>query len=138
MLDSLHEKFNVLDQQEPASEEELRQLTARFPQVPQEYLELVSEATEIEMEWDARQYLRLWGPSGCVEMDESYDIGARIEGALPVGDNGGGGALLYMEGKDGPGLYKVGFGDLDREDAVWVAPSLRKLLTEGEGVDSLR
>lgn len=138
MLDSIHEKFNVLDHQGAASEKELQQLTASFPHTPADYLELANEATEIEMQWDGTQYLRLWGPSGCLEMDEAYGIGNRIQGALPIGDNGGGGALLYMEGNNGWGLYKVSFGDLDREDAVWVASSLRKLLFEGEGIASLR
>ena len=119
-----------------ASERELDDLVARYPHIPPEYVELVSDATEIELEWQGRQYLRVWNPEGCIDMDAGYGFSERIEGAIPVGDNGGGRALVYLEGERGWGLYLVGYGAIDRSEAKWVAASLSNLLGTGEGIES--
>ncbi len=121
-----------------ASEREIERLVARYPHIPPEYVELVSDATEIELEWQGRQYLRVWDPEGCSEMDEGYGFSELIEGAIPVGDNGGGGALVYLEGDRGWGLYLVDDGVIDRSEAKWVAASLSNLLGKGEGIESCR
>ncbi len=54
-----------------------------------------------------------------------------------ISRNIGGRVLLYFEGKDGSGLYRVGYGDLDPEDAVWVATDLQELLATGTGMHNL-
>ncbi|MGP3781155.1 hypothetical protein ACTWKC_12095 [Bacillus sp. 4A_MP3] len=54
-------------------------------------------------------------------MNESYEIQDYIPNSLAVGDDEGGNALIYFEGAEGFGLYIVGFGDLDPEEAVKVA-----------------
>lgn len=49
----------------------------------------------------------------------------------------GGGALIYLQGKDGFGIYYNSFGNLDMEDAVKIAPSLTELLVNNVGVKIL-
>ena len=70
-------------------------------------------------------------------MDEGYDISKRIAGAIPVGDDGGGKVIFYMNGQDGFGLYHVGYGDLDAEDAVFMASGLSDLLEQAAGINTL-
>lgn len=137
MLEELNPRFRVVSKQRPASASEISELQGQFADVPAEYLELIREATEIELEWDDALHLRVWSPAGCIEMDEAYDISKRISGAIPVGDDGGGRVLMYMSGQVGPGLYTSGYGDLTRDDAKWIAGGLRELLTSGVGVEHL-
>ena len=54
---------------------------------------------------------------------------------LAIGDDEGGKVIFYAEGKEGFGLYLVGFGNLDLDDAVYIAPSLEALLIEGIGAE---
>ena len=137
-LSQIHKHFSLLQHRGRANSGEIDRLVARYPHIPQEYVELVGDATEIEIGWRGGQYLRVWGPEGCAEMDEGYGFSERIEGAIPVGDNGGGGALVYLEGTRGWGLYLVGYGDIERSAARWIAASLSDLLGKGEGIDSCR
>jgi hypothetical protein len=67
-------------------------------------------------------------------MNEAHHISQRIHGAIPIGDDGGDRVVLYLDGDNGFGLYRVGFGSLDREDAKWIAPSLIAVLSQSEGV----
>ena len=69
-------------------------------------------------------------------MDHAYGISKRIAGAIPIGDDGGGKVIFYMNGKKGFGLYHVGYGDLDAEDATFAAPNLSALFELGAGVDT--
>jgi hypothetical protein len=108
----------------------------KFGSVPDEFLEMVREATEIEIQHDNGTYLHFWGPSACIELDEAYEISKRIKGAFPIGDDGGGRVIFYMDGKHGFGIYLVGFGDLDADDAIWVAASLSDLLTGAKGIET--
>lgn len=135
MLEALDERFSILQSQPPAAQSEIDEFTSRFPDAPGEYVELVKEATEIELGWGARKYLRIWGPGGCVEMDEGYDVSLRLPGAIPVGDNGGGDMLVYLKGDSGAGLYLVNYGDIDTASARFVSPTLSALLTQGFGIE---
>ena len=134
-LSQIHKHFSLLQYQGPANSHEIDQLVAKYPHIPQEYVELVGDATEIELGWHGRQYLRVWGPEGCCDTDEGYGFSKYIEGAIPVGDNGGCDALVYMEGTRGWGLYLVDYGFIERSEAKWIAASLSDLLGKGEGVD---
>lgn len=136
MLNSLHSSFRVLAGAPAADPSQIATLQQHFGTVPAEYLETVGEATEIEIQHGGGQYIRIWGPGGCVEMDEGYSIRQRIPDAFPIGDDGGGRVIFYQEGKSGPGLYHVGYGDLDREDAVFIASSLTDFLTKSVGIES--
>ena len=134
---NLHSNFKVLASRPGADAPSLASAIREFPGLPSEYADLVQEATELELQWLNETYLRIWGPSGCLEMDRAYEISSRIKGAIPIGDNGGGDAIAYMSGQDGWGLYAVAFNDVDREDARWIAPSLTALLVEGRGIEAL-
>ena len=136
MLSSLDGSFTILASQPAASIAQVLRLKGRYPSIPDEYLTLVGEATEIELRHQGGQYLRIWGPDGCIEMGDGYDISKRIAGAIPIGDDGGGKVIFYMNGSTGFGLYHVGFGDLDAEDAIFAAPSLRALLEQSVGIES--
>lgn len=138
MLDEISRKneFKILAKQPNAMPEHVQQLKDYFVNCPQEYIDLVCEATEIEMEHVEGQYVRIWGPLGCIEMDEGYHIRQNIPSAFPIGDDGGGQVIFFAEGKYGHGLYHVGYGNLDLEDAIWIAPDLHSFLLNAEGVDS--
>jgi hypothetical protein len=138
LLDKISSRFSIDAQEAPANEEEIKSLVEFSPiNVPFDYLDIVSEATEVEIYVAGEKYIRIWSPTGCVEMNESYEIQDYIPDSLAVGDDEGGNALIYFEGKDGFGLYIVGFGDLDAEEAVKVAPSLNDLLINDTGIEKI-
>jgi hypothetical protein len=128
--------FKLLASGAPAGATQVAKLQEYFGAVPTDYLEIVRQATEIELQHTGGQYIRIWGPMGAIEMDEAYSIRQRLPGALPIGDGGGGHVLFYQEGQQGFGLYHVGYGDLDRGDAIWIAPSLSDFLTKCVGIES--
>ncbi len=134
MLNSLDASFRVLGRAPAADAAQIATLKQHFGTIPAEYLETVAEATEIELQHSGGQYIRIWGPGGCIEMDDGYGIRQRIPGAFPIGDDGGGHVIFYQEGKRGVGLYHVGYGNLDGDDAVFVAPSLTSFLTTAVGI----
>ena len=136
MLTDLHQSFTVLASESKADSDAVGRLNERFPLVPNEYTVLAEEVTELELQHVNGQYLRIWGPDGCIDQDEGYEISQQISGAIPIGDDGGGQVIFYMEGHHGFGLYHVGYGDLDAEDAIWVARSLKELLCDAKGVES--
>ena len=136
MLASLDKTLKVLASQPPASKSQVSMLQRTYPSVPDEYLKLVKEATEIELQHQGGQYVRIWGPDGCIEMDSGYNISKRIAGAIPIGDDGGGKVIFYMNGDKGFGFYHVGYGDLDAEDAVFAAPSLSAFLEHAVGLNA--
>ncbi len=136
MMEEIDSSFELLAKDSPATNEQVGTLTTYFGSVPKEYVDLVFEATEIELQHRNGQYVRIWGPVACVEMDEGYGIRNRIPGATPIGDDGGCRVIFYANGKQGHGLYCVGYGNLDLDDAIWIAPSLVDLLGNATGVDS--
>ena len=136
MLSKIHLSYKLLAKGLPASQEQINAAVTHFGSLPQEYVDLVREATEIEVQQQNRQYIRIWGPLGCIEMDEGYGIRQRIPDAIPVGDDGGGHILFYAHGGQGYGLYHVGYGTLDRNDAIWIAATLYDLLTDAKGIES--
>jgi hypothetical protein len=136
MLNFNHSSLQLLASDPPASATEVALLQEYFGAVPTDYLDVVSEATEIELQHACGQYIRIWGPTGCIEMDEGYGIRQRIPGAVPIGDDGGGQVIFYQKGKQGFGLYHVGYGNLDGGDAIWIAPTLTDFLTKCVGIES--
>lgn len=135
-LSQLHRHFNLMQYRRRATSGEIDQLVARYPHIPAEYLELSGDATELELQWQGDKYIRVWEPGGCTDMDEGYGFSKYIEGAIPVGDNGGCDALVYMEGGRGWGLYLVSYSSIERSEAKWIAASLSHLLMKGEGIES--
>ena len=136
MLSKLHSSFTILATESPASSNEIAQLKVRFPEFPSEFVTLVEQATELELQHKDGQYIRIWGPEGCIDQDEGYEISRQMPGAVPIGDDGGGRVIVYLKGAQGFGLYFAGYGDLDSEDATWVSSTLEELLCEEKGVRS--
>jgi hypothetical protein len=134
----LHEvgpEYRVLAAGSAASPEDILDATRHFGSLPAGYIDLVKKVTELELEHAGGQYIRIWGPAGCVEMDEAYDIRRRMPGTVPVGDDGGR-VIFYGEGPCGIGLYYVGWGVLDTNESVWIANDLRSLLLHAEGLSN--
>jgi hypothetical protein len=74
MLRMIGNSYNILSNGPPATANEIDALIAHFRGVPQEYLDLVTEATELELQHNCGQYIRIWGPASCIEMNEGYGI----------------------------------------------------------------
>ena len=123
MIESLHRDIIVLSQQPGATQEELAALARRFPAVPDTLLELMLDATEIELSYRDR-YLRLYGPRGCTEMDDAYGISEALPNAITIGDNGGCKAIVLLANA----VYRVGYGALELDELKPVANSVHELL----------
>ena len=136
MLNTINTSYKRLANALPASQDQINAAVMHFGSLPQEYVDLVREATEIEVQHQNGQYIRIWGPLGCIEMDEGYGIRQRIPNAIPIGDDGGGHVLFYAHGGRGDGLYHVGYANLDRDDAIWIAATLDDLLTSAKGIEA--
>lgn len=70
-------------------------------------------------------------------MNEAYKVQKYLTNSLAIGDDEGGGALIYLHGKDGLGIHYLRFGDLDIEEAMKIAPSLAELLVNNIGANTL-
>jgi hypothetical protein len=136
VLEQLNPMFRVLASRPAATAEQLSEVELHFGHIPPDYRLLVGEGTELELQHHDGQYIRIWGPLGSKEMDEGYGIKARITDAFPIGDDGGGRVIFYQDGARGPGLHHVGYGNLDSEDAIWIALDPPSLLGECSGIDS--
>ncbi|MGY5954942.1 SMI1/KNR4 family protein [Kosakonia sp. BK9b] len=135
----LHRLYRLVEHDAPDNAEAIYSLKALFSDspVPDEYLCFISQMTEAEILVNNAVYLRVWGAAGCAEMNEAYLIQHYMPRALAIGDNEEGEVIFYAPGKNGFGLYKVGFGNLDMADAQFIAPSLVALLIEGAGAENL-
>lgn len=135
-MDGIDSSFKLLANAPSATKEHVDILLNHFGTTPKEYIELVLKATEVELQHRNGQYIRIWGPQACVDMDEGYGIRRQIPSAIPIGDDGGCHVIFYATGKQGNGLYHVGYGNLDLDDAIWIAPSLVDLIGKATGIDS--
>jgi hypothetical protein len=129
----IHPRTRILARKGPAEEADLLAAQKRFGPLPDEYVAIVREVTELELEFENGRYFRVWGPSGCVEMDEGYAIAAQVPGAIPIGDDGGCQFVYYGQGNKGWGLYCMDYGDIDPDEGVWIAASLEGLLADQDG-----
>jgi hypothetical protein len=126
MIELLHPEIRVLSRQRAATESQIAVLKERHPELPEALAELMREATEIELSYRGR-YMRLYGPTGCIEIDDAYGIARQIPSAIVVGDNGGEALILIRER-----LYRVGYGALAPDELKYVADSIRQLLILAE------
>lgn len=138
-ISTLHEDFKLDVKKTGSSEENIKRMKSFFigKDIPEEYINFISEVSEAEILVQGDAYIRIWGAEGCIEMNESYHIQKYIPEAIAIGDDEGGQAIFYANGKSGYGIYKVGFGNLDIDDAVFISNSLYDLLVKGEGADNL-
>lgn len=104
-------------------------------EVPKEYTRLVKGTRGLEINIGCKVYVRIWDESWCVQMNEAYTIQEYVEGGLAIGDNEGGDCLIYLNGREGRGLYLMDYGNQGEEDAVYISKSLKGFLQKGEGVE---
>lgn len=107
-------------------------------EIPEDFLEIIREQTEIEINVDGKKYIRIWGADGCIEMNEAYNIQENIPNSLAIADDEGGNALIYATGEKGFGLYVIAFNDLDVDELQYVASSLGDLLIKNIGIDVIK
>ncbi|UYW16671.1 SMI1/KNR4 family protein [Vibrio parahaemolyticus] len=138
IMENLALNFRLDAHENAASEDEINDLK-NFSSitVPEEYLCIVRKMTEVEILVRGEKYIRIWSPSGCIEMNEAYEIQDCIPNSLAIGDNEEGAALILMQGKKGPGLYLSDFSDLDIDDAKYISASLEDFLTKGVGIEEI-
>ena len=136
---NLHEKFTLASWKPVLDHRGLEQLIKNYFHIaiPDEYLTLVTLISDVELKMmGSTEYIRIWGAEGCNELNAAYHVQDYIPQALAIGDDEGGKVIFYADGKEGFGLYLVGFGNLELDDAVYIAPSLKALLIDGIGVGS--
>ncbi|OCQ51759.1 SMI1 / KNR4 family protein [Photorhabdus australis subsp. thailandensis] len=135
---NLNSKYR-LDAYKPASKcDDINEFKKHFYgfTIPDDYVSFISQLTEAEILVLGDSYIRIWGAIGCIEMNSEYNIQRYIKNSMAIGDDEGGKVIFYANGKNGFGLYKVGFGNLDIEDAEYIAPSLTEFLINGDGAEN--
>ena len=139
VFSGMSKRLGVVAYRAASSEEHVAAMISCFHtiSIPAEYIELIREASEIELFIDGHDYFRIWGANGVLEMNLAYRIQDYLPGALAIGDDGGGSTLFYASAAYGVGLFRTGLGDLDMSDAVYIASSLTALLKGGEGLEKL-
>lgn len=103
--------------------------------VPNEYIKIIKEKTEIEILVDNEKYIRIWGANGCVEMNTAYFIQKYIPDSLAIGDDECGNAVLYAYGYKGFGVYIVPLNDLEIDEMVFISTSLEDFFVNEKGID---
>lgn len=94
-------------------------------EVPKDFIEIIREATEIEINVDQSKYIRIWGADGCIEMNEAYAIQESIPNSIAIGDKGF-------------GLYIIAFNDLDVDELKYVSESISSLLINNVGIEVIK
>lgn len=141
ILDSLNKIYTIELKDRPATLEEISQLQ-KFSHInlPFDYINFLKQATNVELSTLNGLIIRIWGitgTSGVIELNEAYHVQQYIPNSLVIGDDGGDMALLFLDNRDGVGLYLAEFGDLDVESAVKLAPTLSDFLVNNVGVENL-
>ncbi|WP_455919807.1 SMI1/KNR4 family protein [Priestia megaterium] len=138
ILDNISSMYTIDAKKSPSKEEEIKALQDFSTiDVPTEFIEIIQLASDIEINVSDQMYIRIWGASGGIEMNEAYEVQKYLPNSIAIGDDEGGGALIYLQGKDGFGIYYTRFADFDIEEAVKIAPSLTELLVNNVGVNTL-
>lgn len=142
ILNNLNEQYELVSSEPASSEEEIQQLIEFSKiKVPEEYLTILRQQTEhtiLVKNCKYERYLYINSATACLDMNQSHEIQKWIPGSLGFGDDGGGTVLFYATGSNGFGVYAVGFGNLDIEDAIYLSESLESLLVYANGIDNVR
>ena len=103
--------------------------------VPEEFIQIIKQKTELEIQVDDKKYIRIWGANGCIEMNAAYSIQKYIPNSLAIGDDECCNVMLYASGHEGFGVYMVSLSDLDVDKMVFIANSLEDFFVKGKGLD---
>ena len=136
IIDKISDSYRIDAFEFPSYEEEIKKLRDFSEiEIPQDYLDIISNRTEIEISVRGEKYIRIWGAVGCIDMNEAYHIQDYIPCSLAIGDDEGGNALIYATGEKEFGLYIIAFNDLDEEEMLYVADSIGDLLLYNNGIE---
>ncbi|MCP1122584.1 SMI1/KNR4 family protein [Bacillus sp. 3103sda1] len=139
ILNNLSSKYRIDASKSASNEEDIKNLIEFSKiEIPEDFLEIIGELTEIEINVDEEKYIRIWGAEGCIEMNESYAIQESIPNSLAIADDEGGNALIYATGEKGFGLYVIAFNDLDVDELKYVSDSISDLLINDTGIDVIK
>lgn len=139
ILKSLSNNYRIDANKLASNDEEIKSLIEFSEiEIPEDFLEIIREKTEIEINVDGKKYMRIWGANGCIEMNEAYNIQENVPDSLAIADDEGGNALIYATGEKGFGLYVIAFNDLDVDELQYVASSLGDLLIKNIGIDVIK
>lgn len=134
----INQKYQVYAYGEASTESTIQKLKDfSVVAIPEEYCEIIREK-EIEIcikDEDGYVGLSIWGADRCLEWNPGHFVQKYIPNGIAIGDNGGGDMLLYANGKKGFGLYLADFGNLDKDELIYVSKSLKDLLLKGIGID---
>jgi hypothetical protein len=136
ILSKISNKFSIDVKCPAATIDEVNYLRKFSPiSLPDEYSDIVLEATEIEVKVNDIMYIRIWSPLGCIEMNKAYQIQDYLPKSLAIGDDEGGAALVYIEIDDELGLYLCRYDEIDINSVKKIAPSLNDFLINNIGVE---
>ena len=105
--------------------------------LPQDFIEIIKEKTEIEINVKNKKYIRIWGAQNSLELNEAYMFKEYLPNSLAIGDDEGEYAFVYYDGAQGYGIYAIAFNDLDPDEMFYISPSLEALLVEGDGLTTI-
>ncbi|TWB43598.1 hypothetical protein FBZ98_1201 [Rhizobium sp. ERR 922] len=132
----LSASFQIYSHGPPARSVDIDRLREAYAEIPAGYLDMITQMTDVVLLWKRRGELRVWGPDDVIAMDQAYGVSARIPGAMPYADNGGGQLLVHGVGVEGLATYLVDAGSLFLDDdASFVAPDLDTLLKTELGAE---
>jgi hypothetical protein len=135
VLQELNHRFLIAASAPASTEADIARLLAVSTiKVPEDYLDIVRERSDVEIAIAANAFVRIWGAARAIDLNGAHFIQQYIPNSLAIGDDEGGQALILATGLNGYGLYLVGFGDLDMSDASFIARTLKDFLVFGEGV----
>ena len=90
IIENLHEYFTIDTKEEAANQDAIEQLKSFSTiNIPEEYIEIIMYATEIEISVQKSIYIRIWSPEGYIELNEAYKIQESFPESLAIGDDEG-------------------------------------------------
>lgn len=136
ILNELSGLFKVVTSNIKSSDVEIDELI-QFSKidVPEEFIQIIKEKTELEIQVDDKKYIRIWGANGCIEMNAAYSVQKYIPNSLAIGDDECCNVILYASGHEGFGVYMVSLSDLDVDEMVFISNSLEDFFVKGKGLD---
>ncbi|MBQ8166602.1 MAG: SMI1/KNR4 family protein [Lachnospiraceae bacterium] len=137
ILNELSDLFKVVTSNIKSSDVEIDELI-QFSKidVPEEFIQIIKEKTELEIQVDDKKYIRIWGANGCIEMNAAYSVQKYIPNSLAIGDDECCNVILYASGHEGFGVYMVSLSDLDVDEMVFIANSLEDFFVKEKGLDA--
>lgn len=126
MLEHLKQSFNIISRDRPSSDGLLKLCEER--EVDPGVVELYGEISRADFEGPGPRYFRFWSPTRVLEVDSAYNVSSALPGALPIGSDGGGNLIVIRNGR----VFSVGYGAVDEDELVPLAPSLAEFLQHPE------